>query len=102
MKRITLLRTFIVLLFVGVAAGGVIWHTGWGTLSSFGLGSIAHICPVGALESMFASKTFISTALICLGLFSLVIVLLGRFFCSWCCPVQLVLSCAAAAKTNRN
>lgn len=46
MKRITLLRTFIVLLFVGVAAGGVIWHTGWGTLSSFGLGSIAHICPV--------------------------------------------------------
>lgn len=90
MKRITLLRTFIVLLFVGVAAGGVIWHTGWGTLSSFGLGSIAHICPVGALESMFASKTFISTALICLGLFSLVIVLLGRFFCSWCCPVPLL------------
>lgn len=87
MKKFSLLRTLTLCLFLLAVVSGVIWHTGWGTLSSFGIGAIAQICPIGALESAFASKSPTLNVLICLAVFAAVIVLFGRFFCGWLCPV---------------
>lgn len=87
MKKISVLRTLTLCLFLLAVVCGVLWHTGWGTLSSFGISSISQICPVGALETLFASRSPILSVFICLAVFVALVVLLGRFFCSWLCPV---------------
>ena len=61
-------RTLTALAFLVMTAVGLAWHTGWGTLSSFGLGSIAQICPLGAFEAMLrphVSPTGLLWALCC-------------------------------------
>ena len=60
-----------------------------GTLSGFGWRDIALLCPVGALSTMLAAKTLIPRALISLVLAVVAILLLGRAFCGWACPVPL-------------
>ena len=70
MKKFSVLRTLTLCLFLLAVVSGVIWHTGWGTLSSFGIGAIAQICPIGALESAFASKYPTLNVLICLAVFA--------------------------------
>lgn len=87
MKKISILRALSLSLFLLAVICGVIWQTGWGTLSSFGIGSIAQICPVGALETIFASGSPALSVLACLGVFVALVVLFGRFFCGWLCPV---------------
>ncbi len=87
MKKISILRALSLGLFLLAVVCGVIWQTGWGTLSSFGIGSIAQICPVGALETIFASGSPALSVLICLGVFVALVVVFGRFFCGWLCPV---------------
>lgn len=69
---------------------GLAVHTGWGTASSFGIAEIAAICPLGNLEAMLASKTFLPRALVGFAVFLVVAALLGRFFCGWLCPVPWV------------
>ena len=51
--------TFVVLVVVGLA-----FHTGWGTLSSFGIGAIAAICPLGAIEMSLADGSLLPRVLI--------------------------------------
>ena len=53
------LRTLIPVVFILFTVVGTIWHTGWGTLSSFGWKEIAAICPLGALETMLAEETIL-------------------------------------------
>lgn len=65
-------------------------HTGIGTLSGFDIGGIALLCPLGALETMLAAKIAVPTALVSLAVAVVVIVLVGKAFCSWVCPVSLV------------
>lgn len=77
--------TFFLLFLLGLAV-----HTGWGTASSFGIAEIAAICPLGNLEAMLASKTFLPRALVGFAVFLVVAALLGRFFCGWLCPVPWV------------
>ncbi len=55
MKKISILRALSLGLFLLAVVCGVILADWVGTLSSFGIGSIAQICPVGALETIFAS-----------------------------------------------
>ena len=86
----TRLRTTAAVLFFLAAVAGLVWHTGWGTASSFGIADIAAVCPLGALESMLAAKTFIPRALAALVVFFIAAMLFGRFFCGWLCPVPLV------------
>lgn len=76
-----------VFIFICLVLTGLLFNTGFGTLSSFGIGAISEICPVGALESMLAAKTVIPRVLIGLIVFLLVCLLLGRVFCGWLCPV---------------
>ena len=84
------LRTLIPVVFILFTVVGTIWHTGWGTLSSFGWKEIAAICPLGALETMLAEKTILPRALAALAAFFVLVVIFGRFFCGWLCPVPSV------------
>lgn len=85
--KTSVLRFLTVSIFVILVLTGLLFNTGFGTLSSFGIGSISDICPVGAFESLLASKTLIPRVLIGLLVFFLVCLLLGRVFCGWLCPV---------------
>ncbi|WP_304426387.1 4Fe-4S binding protein [uncultured Adlercreutzia sp.] len=76
----------VALAVVGVClAAGVLVGTGCG----FGPGDIALLCPVGALLSMVAAKTLIPRAVISLVLVVAAVLLIGRAFCGWLCPVTL-------------
>lgn len=83
-------RTLTALAFLVMTAVGLAWHTGWGTLSSFGLGSIAQICPLGAFEAMLADRTFLPQAFFGLCVVALIVVIFGRIFCGWVCPVPFI------------
>jgi ferredoxin-type protein NapH len=72
--------------FVLVAIG-LTWSTGTGTPSSLGLDFIATICPLGALESMLGSWSFIPRTVIALAAMIIGILFLGKAFCSWVCPI---------------
>lgn len=78
-------------LAVGVAAAaGFVLNTGFGNLSAIGWKDISILCPLGALTTMLASKTLIPQALISLGIAVALILVLGRLFCGWICPVPVV------------
>ncbi len=85
-----LLRTLIPLVVIVVVGVGFALHAGVGTLSAFGWGSISLLCPLGALGTMLASKMVVPRAVISLVLAVIAIVLLGRAFCAWVCPVPVV------------
>ncbi|MGI1659790.1 MAG: 4Fe-4S binding protein [Desulfitobacterium sp.] len=72
-----------------VVIGGV-WGAGTGTLSAFGLKSISAICPLGYLETVFASRTIMPRLLISFLVIAGLTVILGKVFCAWICPVPLV------------
>ncbi len=66
---------------------GVVISGGLGDACSVGYDAIAAVCPLGALESIFGSWAFAPRLVIGL-IFALVVVLVvGRAFCSWICPV---------------
>ena len=84
------LRTLTAAAFILMTCAGLIWHTGWGTLSSFGIGSIAQVCPLGALEAMLADRTFLPQAFFGLLVVAAAAAAFGRIFCGWVCPVPLL------------
>ena len=84
------LRLIIPVAVMAIVAFGFATHTGFGTISAFGWQDISLLCPLGALSTMIASKTLIPRALASLGIAVLAILLLGRAFCGWACPVPLV------------
>lgn len=74
----------------GIVAIGLAWHTGLGTPSSFGWDFAAVVCPLGIVETFLAGRTFAPASLICLAITVVLIVLLGRVFCGWLCPIPLL------------
>lgn len=75
---------------LAVVAAGLIAGANVGTLSGFGWDSIALLCPVGALLTMIASHTVIPRAVLSLVLMVAVVLVAGRLFCGWVCPVPLL------------
>lgn len=84
-----LIRTLTALIPLAIVVVGLATNLAPGTLSSFGIGSIALVCPLGSLETMLASKSFIPQALISLICLAAICALLGKVFCDWVCPVPL-------------
>ena len=78
------LTAFAVFVVVGL---GLATASGTGTLSAMGIGSVAAICPLGALESMLGSFSFAPRAALLLAGVVLLGVFFGKAFCSWVCPV---------------
>ncbi|NTU89679.1 MAG: 4Fe-4S binding protein [Actinobacteria bacterium] len=83
------LRTVTVFLALVLVAVGYYSHVGIGNVSSVGWGALSLICPVGAIEAMLATKTFIPQVFISLVVIVVLIVLLGKVFCSWICPIPV-------------
>ncbi|CVH78408.1 quinol dehydrogenase membrane component [Coriobacteriaceae bacterium CHKCI002] len=75
---------------VALVCVGLAFHTGTGTPSSFGVVSVAALCPLGGLEAMIASKTVVPPLLIGVGIVVALTLVLGRAFCAWGCPVPLL------------
>lgn len=84
------LRVVIPLAIMVVIAAGFYLSTGIGTLSAIGWGDVSLLCPLGALATMLASKTVVPRAVVSLVVAAVAIVVLGRAFCAWACPVPVV------------
>lgn len=84
------LRTILPVAFLLVAGMAYAAHLGLGNLSAIGWQDIAVLCPLGALGTMIASKTLVPHAVVSLAIAFVGIVLLGRAFCAWVCPVPLM------------
>ena len=84
------LRLLVVLLVAAIVTVGYVLHFGTGTLSAIGWRQISLLCPLGALTTMLAAKLFIPQAVISLVIAVVAIVLLGRVFCGWICPIPVV------------
>ncbi|MDL2060214.1 FAD-dependent oxidoreductase [Mesosutterella sp. AGMB02718] len=89
-RKISRLRWFTALAFIVLAAAGMAWHTGWGTLSSFGWKSIAAVCPLGGLETLIAGHSLTLRAAVGLVIVLALVALFGRIFCGWMCPTPLI------------
>lgn len=85
--RIGVVRGVCIAVVFVAAVVSAIFGTGWGNLSSMGLGVVAYLCPLGALESMFGSFAFVPRAIIALVAVLLLAFLVGRAFCAWVCPI---------------
>ncbi len=83
------LRIIIPLLVLVLAGVGFVLHTGFGSISSIGWSSISVLCPIGSLLTMISSKTMVPRAIISLVVAIVAIILLGRAFCAWICPVPI-------------
>jgi ferredoxin-type protein NapH len=92
MKRVNAanLRAIVIAVLAAVILFGYVAKLDIGNLSALGIGVIATICPLGALEAMLSSLTFIPRALIAVLLAAAFVVVLGRVFCAWVCPVPLL------------
>ena len=84
------LRAISILAFFSLTAVGLAYKTGSGTLSAFGYRTISAICPLGSIEALLASRTFVPRVLVSLAVLFVLAVLLGRVFCAWICPVPLL------------
>lgn len=82
--RYIVIAALFILLSVGIIVGAQT-----GTLCGFGIDSIAVLCPLGALLTMISSRTLIPRVVLSFVLALVALVLLGRAFCAWICPVTL-------------
>ncbi|MCL1847527.1 MAG: 4Fe-4S binding protein [Coriobacteriia bacterium] len=85
--KISVARKITLTLVVVVVLVSFFVNVGTGTLSSMGWEAIAYICPLGALETFLASWTFVPRALIAFILVAVGVIVLGKVFCAWLCPV---------------
>lgn len=88
--KLKTLRTIVPLAVLCLAGVGYVLHVGIGDLSAIGWGSVSVLCPLGALGTMLASKTIVPHAVISLVIALIAIIVLGRAFCGWICPVPVV------------
>lgn len=88
-KSRTLRAWVAILVFVCIGAGLLV-HQGFGTPSSFGWDFVNAICPLAALEALFGEKTFILRAVLAFAAVVIFVVIFGKVFCAWGCPVPHV------------
>lgn len=84
------IRTITAVALIAVVSIGYVANVGIGTLSAIGWSEIALLCPLGALGTMLASKMVVPQAVFSLIFALLCIIVLGRAFCAWLCPVPIV------------
>ena len=89
MKKMTArtLRTIVTFAVLVLVAIGYFTAWGIGNLSGFGWDAFSVLCPLGYLESLVAGKTFVPRAFISFVVILVLIMVLGRVFCAWICPM---------------
>lgn len=81
------LRTIVTFAVLVLVAIGYFTAWGIGNLSGFGWDAFSVLCPLGYLESLVAGKTFVPRAFISFVVILALIVVFGRVFCAWICPM---------------
>lgn len=84
------LRALVAAVAALVIAIGYFSAVGIGNLSSFGIDVFSFLCPLGYLESLLASKVFVPRALISFIAVVVLVIILGRVFCAWVCPMPFL------------
>jgi ferredoxin-type protein NapH len=90
MKKLKRLQIIIPVAIVLLFTIAYIARLDFGMLSSFGWSTISLICPLGALMAMLAAKMLVPRAVIALVVAIVLIVIFGRAFCAWVCPVPVM------------
>ncbi len=90
MKKIKNLRGFVAAAVFLVLSFGLILNVQMGTLSGFGWDTFSALCPLGAFTTMIATRTFVPRAVISIVVMGLLVLLVGRAFCGWVCPVNVL------------
>lgn len=84
------LRTIVAAAVFVVLSAGLVAGVSMGTLSGFGWDTFSALCPLGALTTMIATKTVVPRAVVSLVIMAVLVLLVGRAFCGWICPVPLL------------
>lgn len=84
------LRTVVAAAVFAVLSLGLIAGVSMGTLSGFGWETFSALCPLGALTTMIATKTVVPRAVVSLVIMAALVLVVGRAFCGWICPVPLL------------
>lgn len=84
------LRTIVAAAVFIVLSLGLITGVSMGTLSGFGWETFSALCPLGALTTMIATKTVVPRAVVSLVIMAALVLVVGRAFCGWICPVPLL------------
>jgi ferredoxin-type protein NapH len=80
------IRTAVAVIVFAVLCVGLIVGISMGTLSGLGWDTVSVLCPLGALTTMIATKTMVPRAIVSLVIAIVLLLVFGRFFCSWICP----------------
>lgn len=88
--RIFTIRLLVVAAFIVLAALSYLFHWGLGVPSAWGIDSFFLLCPLGGLEELLASKILLPSVLISLAVVCVVALVLGRSFCAWGCPTNVM------------
>ena len=80
-------RGIVALALVAFVVAGLLFRIGSGTPSALGIDQIAAVCPLGALEALFGAKEFMVHPIILLAAMVVLVVVFGKAFCAWGCPV---------------
>lgn len=83
-------RTLFAVAVLAVMAACIAVGISTGTLCGIGWGDIAVLCPLGALLAMISARAIIPRAVLSIVLAAVLVVLFGRAFCGWACPVPLL------------
>ena len=83
-------RTLVALGCTALVAVGYFTMAGIGNMSAIGWDAWSAICPVGYVESLLAGKVFVPRALISFIAVVALVLVLGRVFCSWICPMPFL------------
>jgi len=84
------LRTLVAVAVIVLVCLGLAFRLGFGTPSGWGIWDIAALCPLGALEAAIASRTFLPPLMIAFLVTVVLVLIFGRSFCAWGCPVPLL------------
>jgi ferredoxin-type protein NapH len=88
--KLSKIRTIVAAAVFVILAICLIAGINMGTLSGFGWDSFSALCPLGAFTTMLATKTLVPRAVFSIIIMALLVLLVGRAFCGWICPVPLV------------
>ena len=89
-KKPSFYRGLVALALLVLVAMGYFTQAGIGDVSALGWDAWSVICPLGYLESLLAGKIFIPRALVSFIAIVAIIIVLGRVFCSWMCPMPFL------------
>jgi len=88
--KVRTVRILTISIVIMVIVLGVACKIGFGTICSLGSSAISYTCPLGYLQTVLAGRTLLPQLWLSITLVLLSVVVLGRFFCAWICPMALL------------